>query len=426
MRRFLVLLLFSCSAFAAPVSFQLNDVRLVDFVRLVYSDVLQKSYMLDSEVLNNQDLITLHLRGVEPAEVERKLDALLRARGFGVVSGGGVAVVGKLQEANEEKHVLVYRPSYRSVSYLLDLVASLFPQGSFSGQRGIAQQPMPVTPPQGVAPGQVQAQGRDPRQQQAPVSDSGNSAFSRLDKSDQDALIFNGTEKDARRLSSLLVQLDKPAGELVVKAVVYEVRSDQKEGNALKLAAGIVSSKLGIAVNTGAIEQNVLKISFGNFDAIYSALNTDSRFKLVSSPTMRVKSGGSARFVAGADVPVLGNVTYPQGGQAVQSVDYKQSGVILDIKPHVREAMTDLTINQQISSFVQTTTGVNNSPTLLKRELQTQISTKDGEVIVLGGLEENQDSNESNGLSFLPEFLKAKGTTNQRTEIMIVLDARRI
>lgn len=424
MKRFILLLLFSCSAFAAPVSFQLNDVRLVDFVRLVYSDVLQKSYMLDSEVLTNQDVITLHLRGVEPAEVERKLDALLRARGFGVVSGGGVAVVGKLQEENAEKHVLVYRPSYRSVSYLLDLVASLFPQGSFSGQRGIAQQPMTAQVPQAAAPGQVQ--GRDMRQQQAPVSDSGQSAFSRLDKSDQDALIFNGTEKDARRLSSLLVQLDKPAGELVVKAVVYEVRSEKKDGNALKLAASIVSGKLGIAINTGTIEQNALKITFGDFEAIYSALSTDNRFKLVSSPTMRVKSGGSARFVAGADVPVLGNVTYPQGGQAVQSVDYKQSGVILDIKPHVREAMTDLTINQQISSFVQTTTGVNQSPTLLKRELQTQISTKDGEIIVLGGLEESLNNEDEAGLSFLPDFLRAKGDTRQRTEIMVILDARRI
>lgn len=426
MIRFLVLFCFSLPVLAAPVSFQMNNVRLVDFVRLVYSEVLQKSYVLDSEFVKNEDVVTLHLRNVEPQEVERKLDALLKARGFSSIGAGAIQIVGKPFHETEEKHVVVYRPSYRSVSYLLELVQSLFPQGAFSGQRGIQQINPQLASAHGVAAGAPVAQSQNVQPQQMPVSDPGTSAYSRLDKADQDIIIFQGTDNDAKRLASVLAQLDKPAGELVVKAVVYEVRSAAKEGNALKLAASILSGKLGVVVNTGKLDQNAIKISFGDFEAIYSALATDSRFKLVSSPTMRVKSGSSARFVAGADVPVLGNVTYPNNGQPVQSVEYKQSGVILDIKPHMRELVTDLTINQQISTFVQTTTGVNNSPTLLKRELQTQISTKDGEIIVLGGLEENQDTNESSGLSFLPDFLKAKSDDKQRTEIMVILDARRI
>lgn len=429
MKRFLFLLLLPFAVQAAPVSFQLNEVRLVDLVRLVYSEVLSKSYVLDSEFLANQDVVSLHLRAVEAVDIERRLVALLDARGLSVVQGGGVAVIGKRREDDEAKEVLIYRPSYRSVSYLLDLVQSLFPQGAFSGQRGIA-------PQTGIAP-QLAHQVQQPVQQHggrqnspqpmsASLPDSGSSAFSRIDKADQDAIVFHGTIKDAKRLSSILAQLDKPAGELLVKAVVYEVRSEQKDGNALKLAGSILSGKLGVSIDTGELSQNVLKVSVGGFDAIYSALAADSRFKLVSSPTMRVKSGGSARFVAGADVPVLGNVTYPNNGQPVQSVEYKPSGVILDIKPMVRELVTDLTIGQQISSFVQTTTGVNQSPTLLKRELQTTVSTRDGEVVVLGGLEENQDVDETSGLSFLPDWLRAKGDSRQRTEIMVILDARRI
>jgi len=272
---------------------------------------------------------------------------------------------------------------------------------------------------------QSQSVQRSPQRPQAGV-DTGTNAFSRIDKADQDAIVFNGTAKDVARLSSLLAQLDKPAGELFVKAVVYEVRSGRSDGNAIKLAASILSGKLGVSINTGSLDQHAIKISFGGIDAIYSALASDSRFKLVSSPTMRVLSGGSARFVAGAEVPVLGNVTYPNNSQPVQSVEYKPSGVILELKPHIREQVTDLTISQQISSFVQTTTGVNQSPTLLKRELQTQISTRDGDIVVLGGLEENKDTTENNGLSFLPDWLKSKGGDEQRTEILVVLDARRI
>lgn len=426
MKRLLLLLLLPAFVHAAPVSFQLNEIRLVDLVRLVYSEVLGKSYVLDSEFLANQDLVSLHLRGVEAADIERRLAALLDARGMSIVQGGGVAVIGKRREADEVKEVLVYRPSFRSVPYLLDLVQSLFPQGAFSGQRGIS--PLAVSAAVGGQPPQQHAQQTGSRQQPQAVqgADSGTSAFSRIDKADQDAIVFHGTAKDSKRLVDLLGQLDKPAGELLVKAVVYEVRSEQKDGNALKLAGSILSGKLGFSIDTGELSQNVVKVSVGGFDAIYSALASDSRFKLVSSPTMRVKSGGAARFVAGADVPVLGNVSYPNNGQAVQSVEYKASGVILDIKPTVREQVTDLTIGQQISSFVQTNTGVNSSPTLLKRELQTQIVARDGEIIVLGGLEEHQDTNDASGLSFLPSFLRANGNSRQRTEILVVLDARRI
>lgn len=426
MIRFLALLLFSASAFSAPVSFQLNEVRLVDLVRLVYSEVLNKSYVLDSDLLANQDLVTLHLRRVEAEELERRIVALLDARDLSIVNAGGVAVVGKRKEPEETKQVLVYRPSYRSVSYLLDLVQSLFPSGSFGGQRAIPQQIATAMPMQQATTPAPQVGRQQQPQAAPPVVDSGSSAFSRIDKGEQDALIFNGTAREAKKLAGLLQQLDKAAGEVVIKAVVYEVRTDQREGNALKVAGGILKSNFGIAIDTGELSQNAVKIKIGDFNAIYSALNSDGRFKLVSSPTMRVKSGGNARFVAGADVPVLGNVTYPQGGQAVQSIEYKSSGVILDVRPLVRESVTDLTISQQISSFVQTTTGVNQTPTLLKRELKTEISTADGEIIVLGGLEEKQDTDETNGLPFLPDFLKAKGEGRQRTEIMVVLDARRI
>jgi len=229
-----------------------------------------------------------------------------------------------------------------------------------------------------------------------------------------------------RKLDALLKQLDTPSSEILVKAVVYEVQTTQSEGSAVTLAAAILGGKFGIAIDGGASTSNAVKLKFNNFDAVYSALSGDKRFKLVSAPTMRVKSGNTARFVAGSDVPVLGSVSYQQNGAAVQSVEYKSSGVILDLKPQVREDVTDLTIFQQISSFIQTQTGVSNSPTLLKREIQTQVAAKADEMIVLGGLEENSSTVSESGLSFLPKFLRSAGNDQTKTEIMVVLNVQRL
>ena len=206
------------------------------------------------------------------------------------------------------------------------------------------------------------------------------------------------------------------------------MRNDTRETNAVSLAVGLLKSVNGVGIRINSIpdSENAIKIHTSSIDAVWSALSGDSRFKLVSSPTVRIRSGGNARFMAGQEVPTLGNVTYPTNGQSVQSIDYKSSGVILELKPEIRESITELNINQQISDFTTTTTGVNSSPTLLKRELRTSVLVNSDEVVILGGLEKVTDSKTNEGISFLPDFLRSKNNTNERTEIMMLLHVQRI
>ncbi|MBI5437639.1 MAG: hypothetical protein HY936_01565 [Nitrosomonadales bacterium] len=56
-----------------------------------------------------------------------------------------------------------------------------------------------------------------------------------------------------------------------------------------------------------------------------------------------------------------------------------------------RETVVDLDISQELSSFVATTTGVNGSPTLLKRTVNSKLSIKPGEVVIFAGLNEKKN-----------------------------------
>lgn len=104
-----------------------------------------------------------------------------------------------------------------------------------------------------------------------------------------------------------------------------------------------------------------------------------------SSPLRITQSNTSVSFSVGSDVPVLGQVSYA-GDKPVQSVEYRSGGVILSVQPHIRQELIELTIDQQLSNFAKTETGVNNSPTLIKRQVNTQVSVADGDIILLGGL----------------------------------------
>lgn len=128
----------------------------------------------------------------------------------------------------------------------------------------------------------------------------------------------------------------------------------------------------------------------------------------------------------GADVPILGQVSYNQTGQAVQSVEYKPSGVILDLTPVFHDDNIELTIHHQISNFVQTTNGVNTSPTLIKRELNTVINSKFNDVILLGGLSETKDTKTKSGLPFLPDFMRSKSSDTLKSDILLLLHVKKI
>ena len=164
----------------------------------------------------------------------------------------------------------------------------------------------------------------------------------------------------------------------------------------------------------------------GGLDAVFSVLSTDSRFKVVTSPSLRVRSGESAKLSVGSDVPVLGAVSITSTGQPVQSVEYRSSGVILDLKPQVLVGGVQLQIGQQVSGFVVTSTGVNSSPTLLKRELSTSITVRPDEVVFLAGLDEDKDSGSTSGLpwDFIPSFFRSKSSERSRTELLLMIEAR--
>jgi len=194
------------------------------------------------------------------------------------------------------------------------------------------------------------------------------------------------------------------------------------------MVTSLLGKKLTLSYNAGTNPlDSFVQLKTSTIDAVLSALSTDSRFKIVSSPLLRIASGRNGRFSVGQDVPVLGSVAYPTGaGQAVQSVEYRSSGVIFDLSAEVRQDTTDLVINQQLSNFVATDTGVNNSPTLIKREVRTSVSMGSGDIVLLGGLAENKTTNASTGLSFLPSFLKANSDETTKTEILLVLQLQKV
>lgn len=359
-----VLLLATPAATDAPrVNIDVG-MTVAQLIKTVYDDAVGTDYVLEPEVLEDKRRI-----GVRMFDFLKKdsLPTLLNSLGYRLENRGGVDYVSLIKKS-DDYDFFVYRPKHKSAAELKTALSGLF--GATVGGDG-------------------------------------------------DRLIFKTSVVEIEKIKSLLKRFDVRPREVVVRGKIFEVTTKKTDASSLSIVADVFK-KAGLAVSNGAKLVNYLSFKDKRVNAYWSALNGDDRFKLLSEPSLRIKSNTTASLTVGNDVPTLGSVTY-QDGQPVQSVTYRSSGIIFEITPEVLDGVINLSVRQELSNFAETTSGVNNSPTLVKREIKTNISANSAELIVLGGLIENKNTASTASLSFLPAFLSAKSNSNDKTEIILSL-----
>lgn len=146
---------------------------------------------------------------------------------------------------------------------------------------------------------------------------------------------------------------------------------------------------------------------------------------LVAEPRLSCRSGGSARFVAGGEIPVP-----VVNGVGSTDVEYREYGVILDVKP-VADA------NGAISARIETELSqidpaqrVAGIPGLLKRRSVTDVNLRAGETLVIAGLASRLRSLDDSGIPGLARVPVAgrlfgvRGRRSEDTEVVIFLTPR--
>ena len=396
----LVFLTSACVHASSP-AFIVDRLPLNAAIQLAQEDVFGRQYVLPPELASDTRPVTLDLSLAGDQKTQREeYVRWLRQMNIAVETRNGVDHYRSFKPvAAPEKMVSwVYTPLHRSPSYLATVL---------SGTTGRSSQASSESTSSGSLSGSV--------------SSSSGSFLS----GEGDSLVFRGTRSELARLKELVPLIDVPAQGVVVTGYIYEVQTGRSEGSGLALAAKLLSGRFGVSVGSSSSMGNYISFSSGTLNAMYELFSTDNRFKVVSAPQLRMDSGKEATFSVGEQVPVLGSVSY-EDGKAVQSVTYRDSGVIFKVKPVITSSRISLNVNQQLSNFVKTDTGVNDSPTLLKREVDTSLTLKDGDIVLLGGLAENKDSQASTGLSFLPKSWSQKSDEKSRTDMVILLQVKKV
>ena len=165
-------------------------------------------------------------------------------------------------------------------------------------------------------------------------------------------------------------------------------------------------------------------------EAIIEALDDISDVTVISSPKLLVRDNQSATLQIGDQVPIVTRTAEGTNVDAriVNAVEYRDTGVSLTVTPRVNSGgYVSLIVDQEISSVSPTVSSGIDSPTISRRSVSTDVTIRDGQTVVLGGLIQDSSSGSRRGvpvLSDVPVLGAAFGRraeTAGRTELLALL-----
>jgi general secretion pathway protein D len=273
----------------------------------------------------------------------------------------------------------------------------------------------------------------------APASGVESSGPSVVADIENNALLISTTAREYERIEAILRQLDVLPIQVMLEAVIAEVRlnDELKFGLRWAVESGGFNFNFSDAV-TGSVAAAFPGASFAflsdDISVTLNALASITDVNIISSPNILALNNQKAILQVGDQVPVVTQQSTGTGAAnapIINSVSLKDTGIILSVLPRVNAAgRVLLDIEQEVSNVVQTTTSGIDSPTIQQRKITTKVLVNDGESLALGGLIQEQNSLARTQVPILGDIpilgnaFKHKVDTITRTELIIFIRPR--
>ncbi|MBC3484255.1 type II secretion system secretin GspD [Pseudomonas sp. SWRI100] len=314
--------------------------------------------------------------------------------------------------------------------------------------RGLSQE--------GMAPAQSTGEGES---KEPPVTAAASSSGIRLEYEEgTNAVVMVGPDSELAAYRAIVEQLDIRRAQVVVEAIIAEVSDSSAQELGVqwlfadeKFGAGIVnfgSNGVNIANIAGAAasEDNealgkLLSATTGatagighfgggfNFAMLVNALKGKSGFNLLSTPTLLTLDNAEASILVGQEVPfVTGSVTQ-NNANPYQTIERKEVGVKLRIKPQINvDNSVRLDIVQEVSSIADSSAA--SDVITNKREIKTKVMVEDNGLVILGGLisDELSTSNQRvpllGDIPYLGRLFRSDASKNTKQNLMVFIRPR--
>ena len=264
------------------------------------------------------------------------------------------------------------------------------------------------------------------------------------------ALVITAPDAALQSMLGVIKQLDVRRAQVLVEAIIAEISTSKAAelgvqwalgtnnivgatsfgasgSNLIQLKANPLSLGSGLSVGVGQFAADQLGIG-----ALLRALASDASTNIISTPSLLTMDNQQAEIVVGQNVPfITGQYASTGSGETptspFQTIKRQDVGVRLQIKPQINQGdAISLEILQEISSLAPSTVSAADIVTN-KRSIQTTVIANDGDLIILGGLIDDnlQESSEKvpllGDLPILGAAFRYKKSTMVKRNLMVFI-----
>ncbi|RZI67259.1 MAG: type II secretion system protein GspD, partial [Pseudomonas sp.] len=196
--------------------------------------------------------------------------------------------------------------------------------------------------------------------------------------------------------------------------------------------AGSQGALGGGGAGLGATDSLFYSFVSNNLQIALHALEQSGRTQVLSAPSLVVMNNQQAQIQVGDNIPISQTTVNTSTTTAtLSSVEYVQTGVILDVVPRINPGgLVYMDIQQQVSDANDTATDANGNPRISTRSVSTQVAVQSGQTVLLGGLIKQDNADTVSAVPYLgsiPGLRWLFGNTvksKKRTELVVLITPR--
>jgi general secretion pathway protein D len=255
---------------------------------------------------------------------------------------------------------------------------------------------------------------------------------------DTNSLLVTTATKYEQRVKEILAELDRPVPQVLIKVLIAEVTHDNTldlgvEFSVLNLGddgtpRATFGSNFDLAAETSGA---VVKIVRKEFAATLRALENVGKLDVLSRPYILASDNQIATITVGQEVPRITRSQLTDQGQTINTVEYEDVGIILNVLPHINpDGMVILEVAPEISQLTGTSVSIGSgvtAPVIAKRSAYSRVGIRNGNTIVIGGLMEDRKTVTVSKVPILGDIpivghaFRRDVRTKSKTELLIFL-----
>ena len=255
------------------------------------------------------------------------------------------------------------------------------------------------------------------------------------------AIVAYGTQQDLKTLKELIEKIDIPLPQVLIEAVITQVTLSETQTSGLSSLGftydGLTSTFEAISAGTaGGISFTNGKISLDNpadftLATTITPTNKDGNTRVLSAPRIVVSHNEEGIINVSRSQPIVtASTSFSNSNNNTRSsIEYRDIGIKLTVTPLIgADGTVQMVIEQSVENVVETIfIDDNPQPIIGVREATSTVSVKDGQIVVLGGLQENTGSDSNDYfpvIGRLPLIRNIFGGSTEdydRTEIIIFI-----